>query len=297
MSVKISPEAQAAIAAMRALSAARPPVRDLKTDRANWSAEEAAKPIPHGGTVETVTIAGITCEWMRTGPSKRVFVLIHGGGYVNGAPLTHRRLAAYISKAAGADVLMPDYRLAPEHPWPAGIDDCLAVWKELIATHDPAQIAMGGDSAGGGLALGLSLRLRALELTQPRALTLLSPWTDILARGASYELNRAADPGISAERLQEAGRWYTGSADPETDEISPINADLTGLPPMLIHVGGIEAMLDDSAMLAAHAMAAGVPCEFRVYPGLWHVWQHAAETVPEAADAIADIGRYIRSWT
>ena len=291
----ISPEAAAAIADMLAM--VRPAKRDLRQDRANWTAEAALEPLPNGTTIEEAVVGGIRSEWVRTGPADGVFLLLHGGGYVNGNCITHRKLAALISQASGLDVLVPDYRLAPENPFPAGLDDALAVWQALLSEHDNTRLFLGGDSAGAGLSLALLLAARDQGLTLPRACALLSPWTDILARGESYESNRAADPTITKERLLEAGAWYVGAGNPDDPLISPIGADLTGLPPLLVHVGGIEAMLDDSLVFADRAQAAGLLVDLKVWPGMWHVWHHYAFTVPEASDAIADIGQFLRQWS
>ncbi|MGZ9810420.1 alpha/beta hydrolase [Pseudoroseicyclus sp. H15] len=321
-----SPEAQAEIAAIRARP--RPDKSDLAADRARWQAEAAEEPLPEGTSITEEHIGGVFCErvtappageaererlaieaaqWAATGASAGaapgavgepkdggLVLFFHGGGYISGAPLTHRKLAAHISAVSGLPVLLPDYRLAPEHPYPAAVEDAKAVYAALLADGvAPERLAIGGDSAGGGLAAALMLSLPEAGLPQPACAILLSPWTDILARGESYETNVPHDPSMEAEGLRDAGRQYTGCADPLDPLVSPVEGYLSGLPPLLVHVGGAELMLDDSRLYAERAEAAGTPVTLKVWEGMWHVHQHAMLTVPEARDAVTDIGAFI----
>lgn len=267
--------------------------------RAVWIAEAAALPLPEGTHVEPLELGGVVSERV-THPNmvegSGTFLLLHGGGYGAGNCITHRRMAANLSDVTGLEVFVPDYRLAPENPFPAAVDDALAVYQALLARGvDPARLAIGGDSAGGGLSAALLLTLRDKGLPLPQCAVLMSPWTDILCRGDSYETNKAVDPAIDPDDLRKAGRDYTGDNDPDHPWLSPIGADLTGLPPQLIQVGGDETMLDDSTVYAERAKAAGVDLTLEVWPGLWHVWQGEAPHVPEANAALDAIGKFVRA--
>jgi acetyl esterase/lipase len=225
-----------------------------------------------------------------------VFVLLHGGGFVNGGGATHYGLASRLSKVTGMKVLLPDYRLAPEQPYPAAVIDAVAVYGAILASGVPAEkIVVGGDSAGGGLTLQMLLALREADAPLPLAAVLLSPWTDLTQSGASYDKNAARDPIIERDRLTEAARQYAGDLDLASPLLSVLNAELGGLPPMLIHAGGHEVMLDDSAMFAERARAAGVEVLLEVWPEMWHVWHQWAPDCPEANDAIDKIGAFVKA--
>ena len=223
-----------------------------------------------------------------------MFLLLHGGGYNAGSPKTHRRMAANLAAATGMRVLVPDYRLAPEHPFPAGVKDALLAYGWLLSQGlSEADIVVGGDSAGGGLALSMLLALREANARMPLAAVLMAPWTDLTVSSPSYETLRDKDPTITREGLREAGLWYAGNRDPADPMLSPLFADPRGLPPLLIHAGGDEVMVDDSVLFAEKAQAAGVETVLKVWPGLWHVFQVQSH-VPEAAQAIAEIGAFVR---
>ena len=291
-----SPEAVAVIAELRAA----PPKarRDPPRDRADWIARALADPPPAGTRISAGRHAGVDCETVLAAglvPGDGLLLLLHGGGYVSGCAITHRKLAAQLSAAAGMPVLVPDYRLAPEHPAPAAVQDVLAVTRALYAAgQSPARLAVAGDSAGGGLAAALFLALKAAGQPLPACGVLMSPWTDILAAGESYDANRTADPSMTVERLREAGRLYVGGGDPRDPLVSPILGDLAGLPPMLVQVGGDEIMLDDATVFAERVRAAGGIAECDVRDGLWHVFQNHAPRVPEAVEAIDRAGAFIR---
>lgn len=301
----ISQEARRVIARIRAEHEG--PDIPLEENRRNWIARASALPLPAGTTITPQRIeGGLWAEWVDApGASRgRVFLLLHGGGYNAGSPVTHRRLAAMIGIETGMRVLVPDYALAPEHPYPAGLVHALGAYAWLTGEGSraageagilPADVVVGGDSAGGGLTLSLLLSLRDGGLPLPRAAVLLSPWTDLTVSSPSYALNRDRDPSITQNGLREAGVMYAGGSDPADPMLSPLFADLGGLPPLLIHVGGDEAMLDDSRLLAERAAAAGVEVLYRLWPGLWHVHHHEAPEVPEAAQALREIGSYVRS--
>ncbi|HEX2844596.1 MAG TPA: alpha/beta hydrolase, partial [Candidatus Limnocylindria bacterium] len=199
-------------------------------------------------------------------------------------------------RAAHARVLTPDFRLAPEHPFPAAVKDVLTVYGWLLdqGVGEP-NIIVGGDSSGGGLALSMLLALREAGAAMPRAAVLLSPWTDLTTSGASHERHRKLDPTVTRAALKVAAAWYAGGRDLAEPMLSPLFADLTGLPPLLVHVGGDEILLDDGRLLAERARAAGVGAQYRVFDGMWHVHHFAAPEVPEALAAMNDIAAFIRS--
>ncbi len=291
-----SVQAQKAAQQMRVDKKAAP-VLPLDEARLEWDKLCAAEPIPQSTETKEVTLGGVACEEVTNtdAPGERRFVLLHGGCYDSGNFLTHRKLAAHLSQALACPVIVPDYRLAPEHPFPAAVQDARAVYDALLENGmDANQIVLGGDSAGGGLALALLLDLRDDGANLPRSAVLLSPWTDITCSGTSYESNRQADPGMITERLRDRGLHYVGDADPADPKISPIGADLVGLPPLLIHVGGDEIMLDDSTIFAERAKAAGVDVTLEVWEGMWHVWHNQAPEVPESVEAIRRVGEFVR---
>lgn len=271
----------------------------LHERRAAWTEEAAALPLPDGTAIDALDLGGVASERLVHPDSVEgagAFLLLHGGGYISGNCITHRRMASQLSGVTGLEVYVPDFRLAPEHPFPAAVDDALAAYESLLDRGvDPQKLAIGGDSAGGGLCAALMLALRDKGLPQPRCAVLMSPWTDILARGESYTTNIRVDPAIDPEDLRSAGRDYTAGNDPEHPLISPIGAGLSGLPPLLIQVGGDETMLDDSITYAERAKAAGVDVTLEVWPGLWHVWQSEAPHVPEANAALEVIGKFVRT--
>lgn len=270
----------------------------VEESRARWTAEAMAEALPENTGIEAMKLGGVPTERVVHADAEGTgtFLLLHGGGYRAGNCITHRKMASYLSQATGMQVYVPDYRLAPEHPFPAAVDDAEAAYRGLLEMGmEPGELVVGGDSAGGGLAAALFLVLREKKLPQPVCGILLSPWTDILCRGASYELKVSEDPAIDPEGLREAGREYTGDADPEHPMLSPVGADLSGLPPLLIHVGESETMLDDSTVYARLAADAGVDVTLEVWPGMWHVWHGSVPDVPESVAAIETIGTYVRA--
>lgn len=291
----ISEEARAEL---NRLFAERKPDRPLEQRRREWEEEAGLVELPDDVALAEGVAGGVACEWVAAPgvAEDRVFVFCHGGSYNAGSPRTHRLLAANLSRATRTRLLLPDYRLAPENPFPAGVKDALLVYQWLLNQGFAVKnIVVGGDSAGGGLILSMLLALKAAGAPLPRAAVLLAPWTDLTVSSASYETNRQADPIIVRERLAEAGRLYAGKRDPADPLLSPLFADPSGLPPLLIHAGGDEAMLDDSRRFAERAEAAGVAVTFRVFDGMWHVFHTAADRVPEAQRAIDEIGDFVQA--
>lgn len=219
---------------------------------------------------------------------------LHGGGYVFGSRKSHRDLVARLGKATGIRTLAPDYRLAPEHVFPAAVDDAFAAYRWLLDTGTPPErIVLAGDSAGGGLSLATMLRCKSAGVPQPRAAALFSPFTDMGATGDSIEENRERDFLVNHATTSGLGATYMGDADVKSPEGSPIYGDLAGLPPLLIHVGSHEAILDDSLRLARRAIMADVSVRLRAYPKLPHVWQLYAGMLDEGVESLNEAGRFL----
>ena len=221
---------------------------------------------------------------------------LHGGAYVIGGPASHAKLAAQLGHAARCEVYFVDYRLAPEHPFPAALDDALAAFHWLLGQgFDARQVVIAGDSAGAGLTVATALALRDRKLTLPVALVLLSPWTDLTLGGASHRSHARRDPMLRASWLADSARRYAAGR-PLTDPLlSPLFANHAGLPPMLIQVGSEEILLSDAEGLAQRAGAAGTAVTLRRYDGLWHDFQVHAGLLPEADRALAEIGAFVEA--
>lgn len=287
-----SPQAQAIIAEMHARPVGSLP--SLADERAGWETFAKGQKLPEGTQVSGVSLSGVPCEWVeRTDSDGLVIVLVHGGGFNSGSPRTHRKFAATLARATGARVLVPDYALAPEEPFPAGLDDIVAVYAALAEQGvDPGEIVLHGDSSGGGLVVSALLKLRELGAPMPRAVMLMSPWTDLTLSGASHASNRS-HPNPSQEDLSRAANWYAPPDQHRDPLVSPVFANLAGLPPMLVQAGGREVLLDDAVKLVERAQAAGVAARLSVGPELWHVYQHY--DCPEARDAIEEAATFINT--
>jgi acetyl esterase/lipase len=254
--------------------------------------------------VRRIDLAGVACEWLLAkgaDPDRRL-LYIHGGGWTAGNLDSHRPLSARISQAAGAAVLAVHYRLAPEHPFPAGLDDCVHAlrWLRANGPDGPAparSLFVAGDSAGGNLTFATLLACKERGIPLPNGAIPISAATDFSAAGESFRTRAAVDPIIPAipEAIRALGPVYTqGRADPLSPLCSPLNGDLGGLPPLLVQVGDAEVLLDDSTRIAAKAKAAGVDVTLRVYPDMPHVWHLFAPFLPEASTAIDEIGAFVR---
>ena len=252
--------------------------------------------LPKGIQVERTTIEGLEAEWLRPSDCRdsALLLYLHGGAYVSGSIVTHRRLAAKLAASARTSTLILGYRLAPENPFPAAVDDALQCYLALRASHPGASIAIAGDSAGGGLAVALCLRLRDGGFETPAALALLSPWTDLTLGNKTHETKAAVDPFFPDRSiLRGAAAAYAGQHDLSDPGISPQFADLSRLPPTLIHVGSLEALLDDALILQARMSAAGTPVDLEAFDGMWHVWQAFAGLFPEADRSVTGIGVFL----
>lgn len=291
-----SEEAKAELAKLFADT--RDPMRPLDVRRREWEAEARLEVLPKESRFVRVMAGEVPAEWMDMPrvARDRVFLFLHGGCYISGSPRTHRKLAACLSRASHMRVLMPDYRLAPEHPFPAGVQDALNAYGWLVEQGiAPRNIVVGGDSAGGGLTLSMLLALRDAGAEMPSCAILLAPWTDLTASSPSYRSLRKFDPIITQEMMREAGLWYAGTRDPADPMLSPLFADLHGLPPMLIHAASDEVMVDDARLFAARAKEDGVDVTCKIFDGLWHVFHAAGIEIPESRQAIDEIGAYIRA--
>ena len=248
--------------------------------------------------VETTAVdaGGVKADWIVTPPSHRDrhVLFLHGGGYRVGAPSTYRHLTWRIAEAARARLLVIDYRLAPEHPFPAAVEDAFAAYRWLLANGaEPRRLVVMGDSAGGGLALALLLKLRDDGLPLPAAAAVLSPWTDLASTGASLSANARSDPVINADEIPKFAADYLAGADPRNPYASPLYGDPTGLPPTLIQVGGDEVLRDDAARMADNMRRAGCQVDLQIWPRVPHVWHLLAPILPEARAAIAQIGAFV----
>jgi acetyl esterase/lipase len=240
----------------------------------------------------------MTAEWI-TSPAidpSHVILYLHGGGYVVGSLDTHRDLAARLGRAAGARVLLLEYRLAPEHPHPAAVDDAVAAYRWLRAQGAaPAHLAIAGDSAGGGLTIATLVALRDLGEPLPKAAVCFSPWVDLEGTGKSMDTN-LDDPMLNRASILHFARFYLGlgTIDPRTPLAAPLYADLSGLPPLLIQASRHEVLLDDATRIAAKAREAGVACELDLTDEVPHVWQIFANILPEGQQALDRAGTFLR---
>jgi acetyl esterase/lipase len=260
------------------------------------AAERLVPSPPPGIRTLAVDVGGVKADRISTPASEpgRHVLYLHGGGYILGSPSLYRDLTWRIASAARARVLAVDYRLAPEHPFPAALDDAVTAYHWLCTQGaDPERIAVMGDSAGGGLALSLLLRLRDEGIPLPAAAVALSPWTDLALTGRSFTMNAGADPMLSAEQARRFVGHYLAGADPRSPYASPLYGEHEGLPPTIIQVGSDEVLRDDAVRMAERMRAAGCRVELEIWPRMPHVWHAFAPVLPEARRAIARIGLFV----
>ncbi len=242
--------------------------------------------VPADVRITADKIAGVPGEWVEAGKPDVTLLYLHGGGYVACSAETHRPITVGFAQN-GLRVFAPDYRMAPEHPFPAAVDDALAVYRALTG-----KIVVAGDSAGGGLALAMLVSLRDAGEPLPSAVALFSPWTDLAATGESLVSNNRRCALFYGANIQKGARSYLGDADPRNPLASPLYADLSQLPPMLIHVGQNEVLLDDSKRLAEKARAAGVKVELKIWPVVPHDWQ-LMPSMPEARQSLREAAKFL----
>jgi acetyl esterase/lipase len=242
------------------------------------------------------TIGGLPCEWLQAPErgAERILFYLHGGGYVGGGLNSHRDIAWRLAEAAGQRVLLVDYPLAPEHPFPEALDQVTQCYRALLGQgYGASDIAVGGDSAGGGLALALLLNLKNRGLPLPYRAILLSPWVDLSLSGDSLATNVATEVLLTPRALRQMASFYLGQRDASAALASPLFGDLRGLPPLLIQVSSTELLLSDGERLAAAVEAAGGIVELSVWPDMPHVFQVLAARIPEGKLAIAALGAFL----
>jgi len=246
------------------------------------------------------TINGVPGEWQlpQTGDGGRTILYLHGGGYVLGSPLSHRDMVGAIADAAHARAFIADYRLGPEHPFPAAVEDAVAAYQGLLDSGiDPARLCIAGDSAGGGLTVAALVAIRDRKLPLPAGGICISPWADLTCSSNSMTSMAEADPMLKPDALRWMAGLYLNGQDPKVPLASPVFADLEGLPPLLIQVGTEEALYDDAITLSRVAHEAGVDATLEVWEGMMHVWHLMAKLIPEGKQAIQAIGAFVVAKT
>lgn len=269
----------------------------IKEARANLEGLSSWVPLQPDTRVASVVAGNVPAEWVSTpgAAEDAVILCLHGGGYTMGSSKATHVVASFLSAASGCRVLCIDYRLAPEHPFPAALEDTIAAYGWLLEQgirHD--RIILAGFSAGGGLALSALVSLRDAHVSLPAGAVLISPWTDLAGTGGSVVTCAEADPWLTDEMNRFHAALYAGGKDLRHPLISPLYADMHGLPPLLVHVGSDEIMLDDSKRVTERAKAAGVEVTLEVWEGLWHVFHAFAYRLAEGKEAIEQIGEFIR---
>jgi acetyl esterase/lipase len=250
---------------------------------------------PKDTRITQKNLGGVACEWVVNGRAgANMFVLyLHGGGFVKGSAATHRSITSHLARDLGACVVVPEYRLAPEHPFPAALEDCMAAYRGLLAQDIPAhRIVVAGDSAGGNLAIVLSLKLKEMRLEQPSCLVLMAPACDMKSTRALMK-DPVNDPVLALKWLHQVSDDYAHNLPLHLPLISPVYADLHGLPPMLLQVGGRDLLVDGCRRFAEKAKASGVDIVYQEEAGLWHVWHLLLGLVPEAAISLKEIAAFV----
>lgn len=299
-------ELEAVLNAIRS-APAMPPGSTLMDIRASVDKMMATYPITPGVTFADDELGGRATIRAHSdeGVAGRTVLMLHGGGYVVGSPPGYRSLASAIAKGSKADVYTIDYRLAPEHPFPAALDDAVAAYRELLDRGvDPEQLALCGDSAGGGLVVATLVAVRDAGLPMPIVGVLVAPWVDLELNSESLTRNGPNEPILTNAALQDMANAYLGGkVSPRDPRVSPIHADLRGLPPLMIQVGSHESLLDDALTMARRAVEADVRVRLEVRPRMFHGFQSRTRELSESVDTIATVGEYLdrsfargRSW-
>jgi acetyl esterase/lipase len=274
------------------------PTGELDVENKRARLEALSKKVkPSNDLQYTAVIAdSVSAEWVAPSGSftDSVILYLHGGIYTRGSINSHRPLVANIANAAKARALIIDYRLAPEDPFPAAVEDAVIAYRWLLANNiAPNQIVVAGDSAGGGLTLSMLVALRDAGERLPAGAICLSPWTDLAITGESWSTKAKVELILDPEEVLKSAKLYLGNANPQTPLASPLYADLKDFPPLLIHVGTDEILLSDSTRFAERAQAAGVDVNLEVWEGMFHVWHFAANALPEGRRAINRIAQFI----
>ena len=253
-------------------------------------------PTAPGVEVREDSIAGLHAEWLTPDPApeRKLLLYLHGGAYSMGSCKSHRCFVSHIAREAGVVALVPEYRLAPEHPFPAAIEDAVGVYRALLEKgYEPADIVVAGDSAGGALSVAMSLTLRDAGDALPGAMLLLSPLLDLTGQGDSIRTRVDQDPWFDPNDLWHVARHYCDDTERTDPLVSPVFADASGMPPTLIQVGDDEILLSDSERFAENMRASGGQVDVDVWPGMWHVWQMFIGLMPESRRAVEKLGRFI----
>lgn len=297
-----SKEAQAYLAQVRAYQEAAlgspnavPTLEDMRAGAD--AAMEGIGTMPNGVTIEETVAAGLSALWLRPAgaPADSVVLYFHGGGYVLQSANSHRKLTAHLAMQSNCNVLSVNYRLAPENPHPAAVNDALSVYSWLLGQgHAASNIAISGDSAGGGLSLALLLAARDAGLAQPAGAVLFSPWVDLVGTGDSMDSKAAADLMVNRHALGMMASLFLAGGSPTDPLAAPLYGDFTGVAPLYMQVGGDETLLDDSTRIATKAAHAGVSVRLDVFPEMQHVFQAAVGMIPEATAAITQAGAWLR---
>ena len=290
-----SPELDRVIGIMKAIRA-KPPV-DIHEARAVLDKAFGEFKPPSDVTVFEIDAGGVPCQWITAPdvPQDRLIIYYHGGAYAACSPTTHQDLISRLSRASGAAALGVDYRLAPEHPFPTAVNDSIAAYRWALGHgFEPSNIVLAGDSAGGGLVLSVLLAVRDAGVPLPAAGVCFSPWVDLECTGESMSANDHLDDFIKYGGLLARAQSYLGGADPKHPWASALYADLTGLPPLLVHVGSAETLLDDSTRLVGVAKRAGVDITLKIWEDMVHVWQVFASILPEGQQSIEESGAFIQ---
>ena len=278
---------------------ALPADASLSTQRERFETMTAGMPLADGVRCSAVDAGGVPAEWVDppdVGADAPTLLYFHGGGYGMGSLNTIRALVSQLAVATAARVMSVGYRLAPEHPWPAAVDDAVAAFDWLLQSGvEPSRMAFGGDSAGGGLTVAAMLAARERGLPMPTAGVCISPWADLTLSSPSVDRNAATDPEVNRVTLARWAELYLAGADPKNPLVSPVFGDLRGLPPLLIQAGTAEAIEDDAVRLAMAARAAGVPVTLELYEDMIHVWHAFAPRLPEATATIDRLAAWLQA--
>jgi len=286
------------IAALRAKLASRPHSDDYRQRRKDIDARGLQYDLAPDIGVEPVSTNGVRAEWTSTPQADRdsALLYLHGGGFVIGSLDSHRHLASEAGRAATTWSLALDYRLAPEHPFPAAVEDCVSAYRFLLSRgYKPGRIAFAGDSAGGGLVVSAMIAIRDLGLPQPGCGWCISPWVDLEAIGETMSTKAAADPTVQKASILDMAHMYLNGADPRSPLAAPIYADLTGLAPLLIQVGAAETLLDDAVRLAKAAGTADVRVDLQIWPEMIHVWHLFHPELSAGQQAIEQAGSFMHA--
>jgi len=270
----------------------------LDISRKRFERVNALSRLPNGVMISQMEYGAVPVEIVEPEhhDNTRTVLYCHGGGFCIGSPKIHRELTAYLAKTLRARIVVPDYRLAPEHPYPSAPDDVLSVYRGLVTSGvSPKNIVMVGDSAGGNLAMVVLQRLKALGETLPAGAVLYSPWVDLRCMTESYVTKQAVDPMLSGAWLRSMRERYCHGEALDNPDISPVLSDLSGMPPILIHVGSEEVLLNDSLLLARHLKEQGGEVQLKVWKNLWHVFQAQVELFEPARQSVRETSDFLAS--